>query len=322
VSHRLAEVFALCDEVTVIRDGRVILSRAVAATNMRELVEAIAGGAVQERSLEQASEAARSEDARPVLEVRALSVSGKLRDISFALRAGEILGVAGLAGSGRSTLLKSLFGIVPRSAGDLWIGGRRTTPNSPRRAIRCGFYLIPENRKAEGLVLSHSVVENLVLSILKRLRSGPLLSAKRSAQAAAQKIAQLHIRPADPRRPVEWLSGGNQQKVVLGKAFNVEGQVLLLDEPTFGVDVHSRAEIRSRVREFVNAGNGAVWVTSDLQELRNVADRILILADGGVKDIVPNRPQALSESEITHLIQHERRSPAAPSERNAGQPHA
>jgi ABC-type sugar transport system ATPase subunit len=196
-----------------------------------------------------------------------------------------------------------LFGAVPRRAGEIRVAGRQVNPTSPAEAIRHGLYLIPEDRKTEGLVLSHSVETNLVVSILKRLRVGPLVSARRSAHAAFETIAQLSIQPADPRRPVEWLSGGNQQKVVLGKAFNVRGRVLLLDEPTFGVDVRSRAEIRARVRAFADAGNGAIWVTSDLRELRDVADRILILADGRVRDVVSNWPRPRGESEITHLMQ-------------------
>ena len=220
------------------------------------------------------------------------------------MRAAEILGVAGLAGSGRSTLLKALFGIVPRRSGKIRVADRQVNPTSPARAIRQGLYLIPENRKVEGLVLEHSVGANLVISILKRLCVGPLVSARRSTHAARQNIEQLRIQPTDPRRPVEWLSGGNQQKVVLGKSFNARSRVLLLDEPTFGVDVRSRSEIRNRIRAFADAGNGVVWVTSDVRELIDVSDRILILVDGRVSDIVSNWPQSRAESEITHLIQH------------------
>lgn len=309
VSHRLTEVFELCDEVTVLRDGRIVMSTAVAETNMREVVEAIVGGVVQDaqegfatggKHLDRSSEV---REQPPVLEVRGLHIGTKLQDISFAVRQGEILGVAGLAGSGRSTLLKALFGAIPRRAGKIRIAGRQVNPVSPAEAIRQGLYLIPEDRKTEGLVLSHSVEANLVVSILGRLRVGPLVNGKRSSRVALQTIEQLRIQPADPRRPVEWLSGGNQQKVVLGKAFNARGRVLLLDEPTFGVDVRSRAEIRARVRAFADAGNGVVWVTSDLRELREVADRILILADGTARDIVSNWPRRRTESEITHLMQ-------------------
>lgn len=302
VSHKLAEVFDLCDEVSVLRDGRVVMSTALAETDMREIVEAIAGGML--RDVHKRSTAGQDNlDQPPVLEVRDLEVGSKLRDISFDARPGEILGVAGLAGSGRSTLLKALFGATPARTGEIRVAGRRANASSPAEAIARGLYLIPEDRKTEALVLSHSVEANLVLSILKRLRVGPLFNPVRSARLVRQTIAQLRIHPQDPRQPVEWLSGGNQQKVVLGKAFNAGGRVLLLDEPTFGVDVGSAAEIRARIRAFADAGNAVLWVTSDLREMREVADRILILADGTVRDVVSNWPDRRTESEITQLIQ-------------------
>jgi ribose transport system ATP-binding protein len=305
VSHRLAEMFELCDEATVIRDGRVVLSTSMADTSLREVVEAIAGGAIEGMRALADNDLRRLQlhDRSPVLEVRGLEVGAKLTDVSFDVRPGEILGIAGLAGSGRSTLLKALFGLVPRRRGAICISGRQVDPSSPAMAIRNGFYLIPEDRKTQGLVLSHTVEANLVISILRRICLGLFISAKRSAQVALETISRLRIHPSDPRRPVEWLSGGNQQKVVLGKAFNARARVLLLDEPTFGVDVRSRAEITARIRSFADQGNGVLWVTSDLRELREVADRILILADGTVRDIVPNQPQPRSESELTHLIQ-------------------
>jgi ribose transport system ATP-binding protein len=306
VSHRLAEVFELCDEATVIRDGRVVLSAPVARTNLLEVVEAIAGGAVKGMQAPADFEpdgSPPSRNAPPVLEVRGLTVGAKLNEVSFEVRRAEILGIAGLAGSGRSTLLKALFGLARSQKGGISIDGGNVEPSSPKRAIEAGFFLIPEDRKTQGLVLSHSVEANLVLPILDRICSGLLISAKRSAQAALEMIAQLRIHPPEPRRPVDWLSGGNQQKVVLGKAFSAHARVLLLDEPTFGVDIRSRSEISSRIRSFADEGNGVVWVTSDLRELREVADRILILAGGRVRHIVSNRPQARSESEITHLIQ-------------------
>ena len=307
VSHRLAEVFDLCDEVTVIRDGHIVLSTEAAKTDLREIVATITGD--DARTGQEATggkhpgRSSESREQSSVLEIRGLQVSKKLHDISFDVRAAEILGVAGLAGSGRSTLLKALFGIVPRRGGKIRVADRQVNPNSPAKAIRQGLYLIPENRKAEGLVLEHSVGANLVISILKRLCVGPLVSTRLSTQAANQNIEQLRIQPTDPRRPVEWLSGGNQQKVVLGKSFNARSRVLLLDEPTFGVDVRSRGEIRDRVRAFADAGNGVIWVTSDMRELIDVSDRILILVDGRVRDIVSNWPQSRAESEITHLIQ-------------------
>ncbi|MRX37579.1 sugar ABC transporter ATP-binding protein [Aminobacter sp. MDW-2] len=305
VSHRLTEIFDLCDEVTIMRDGRVILSDEVSKTTMKEVVEAIAGGAVHEQRIDDAQAQrpnfSASEQA-PVLEVRGLRVGSKLKDVSFTVSSDEVLGIAGLAGSGRTTLLKALFGLILPAEGEVRIGGRSVRPQSPAQAIRNGLYLIPENRKTQGLVLSHSVAANLLMSVLKRLSNGILMDRRRSRQATTESIAKFRINPPDLSKVVEWLSGGNQQKVVLGKAFNARGRVLLLDEPTFGVDIHSRADIQDRIREFTGAGNAAIWVTSDLRELCEVADRILILADGTVRDVIINRPQR-SEAEITHLIQ-------------------
>jgi ribose transport system ATP-binding protein len=298
-------VFELADESTVIRDGRIVLSTSIADTSLREVVEAIAGGTVERMRALADDDLSRPQlhDGTPLLEVRGLEVGAKLNDVSFDVRPAEILGIAGLAGSGRSTLLKALFGLVPCRRGAIYISGRQVNPTSPAVAIRNGFYLIPADRKTQGLVLSHTVEANVVISILRRICLGLFISARRSAQVAIETIARLRIHPPDPRRPVEWLSGGNQQKVVLGKAFNARARVLLLDEPTFGVDIRSRAEITSRIRSFADQGNGVLWVTSDLRELREVADRILILAGGMVRDIVANRPQPRSESELTHLIQ-------------------
>jgi ribose transport system ATP-binding protein len=231
VSHRLAEVFELCDAVTVIRDGYVRLSSAIAETNLLEIVESIAGGVVKEDSEAPTPRNGVLEERRepPVFDIRGLQVGTKVQDVSFEVYPGEILGVAGLAGSGRSTLLKALFGAVPRRAGEIRVAGRQIRPTSPTEAIKDGLYLIPEDRKTQGLVMSHSVESNLVLSILRRLCLGPLVNARRSAAVAVQTIEQLRIRTSDRRQPVESLSGGNQQKVVLGKAFNACAKVLLLD---------------------------------------------------------------------------------------------
>ena len=301
VSHRLAEVFEICDEITVLRDGRVVMSTLVDETNMQEVVHAIAGKAVKE--VGSRAEHAHAEGEQPVLEVSDLCIGNNLEDVSFTVRAGEVVGVAGLAGSGRSTLLKALFGAVPRHSGTIRVAGKTVNPLSAAEAIRDGLYFIPEDRKSAGLILSHSVEDNLVLSTLRRLSKGPWLNARQSAELADRSIEQLGIKTSGRRQPVERLSGGNQQKVVLGKAFNAGGRVLLLDEPTFGVDVHAATDITERVRAFVDAGNAAVWVTSDLRELTRVSDRILILADCTVRESLTNKPDPRTESEITHLIQ-------------------
>ncbi|WP_426231668.1 sugar ABC transporter ATP-binding protein [Pararhizobium sp. DWP3-4] len=301
VTHRLTEIFDICDDVTIIRDGRTILSKSVQATTMSEVVEAIAGGVVRE-NLRSAQRPKCTVDQVPMLSVKDLTVGEKLNKVSFELQPGEIVGIAGLAGSGRTTLLKALFGLVNPDLADIRILDRRVKLSSPSRAIREGIYLIPEDRKTQGLVLSHSVGSNIAMSVWKRLCRGPLLSANRINGVVREAIVKFQVNPSDPNKIVEWLSGGNQQKVVLGKAFNARGRVLLLDEPTFGVDIHSRAEITSRIREFVDAGNSVLWATSDLRELCDVSDRIMVLAHGTIRNVVTNWPQR-TEAEITRLIQ-------------------
>jgi ribose transport system ATP-binding protein len=244
-------------------------------------------------------------DGEPLLAVRGLQVRPKLRDVSFDLRPGEIVGIAGLAGSGRSTLLKSLYGVINPMQGEVRLDGRRITPRSPKAAIRAGVYLIPEKRHAEGLVLEHSIEANLSLSILKELRRFVFYDRSRAAARARGLVEGLRIRCRGVGQPVLRLSGGNQQKVVLGKAFNAATSVLLLDEPTYGVDVHASAEIRRRVRGFADEGHAVLWVTSDVRELLVVSDRLLILADGTIKDSLDNGPE-VNETVLTHAIQPSR----------------
>jgi ABC-type sugar transport system ATPase subunit len=314
VTHRLSEVFQVCDEVTVLRDGKVALHAPIAACDMERVVTSMVGEAVAVEGTRRTANG-RAAGAAPVLSVRGLEVRPKLSDVSFDVQPREILGIAGLAGSGRSTLLKALYGVVPRSGGKLMLDGKPLNARSPKAAIRAGLYLIPENRHAEGLVLEHSIEANVSLSVLGRLRRHGLYDRRRSAAGARAVVDGLGIRCTGISQPVARLSGGNQQKVVLGKALNAGSRLLLLDEPTFGVDVHAAAEIRRRVRSFVDEGNAVLWVTSEPLELIDVADRLLIVADGTVKGSLDNQPHQLSEAAVTHAIQPGRALPARGADR-------
>jgi ribose transport system ATP-binding protein len=307
VSHRLTEVAALCDEVTVLRDGKIAASGPTAQVGVDKIVSIMVGEGGADRTDAVVERRSKPGEGEALMAVRGLAVQPKLRDVSFDLRPGEVVGVAGLAGSGRSVLLKSLYGVIRSSAGEVRVKGRVVTLRSPAAAIRAGLYLIPEKRHAEGLVLEHSVEANLSLSILKQLRRAGFYDGRHSEARARELVDGLGIRCRGVRQPVLHLSGGNQQKVVLGKAFNAAASILLLDEPTYGVDVHATAEIRRRIRGFADEGNAVLWVTSDVRELLAVADRFLILADGTVKDSLPNGP-GTTEAELTHAIQpgHER----------------
>lgn len=300
VTHHLGEIFEIADRVTVLRDGAVAMSAPIGDVSLTQIVHAMVGQEFAELTEAEVHPVIARD---PLLHVEDLGVAGKLDNISFAVHQGEICGLAGLAGSGRTVLLKALFGTVRHSAGRLTLRGEPYHPAGPADAIDAGVYLIPENRRTEGLVLSHAVGDNLVLSLLGRLRRGLLLDSSRARSIARAMVDALKIKPALIDPAAESLSGGNQQKVVLGKALATESRLLLLDEPTFGIDVTTAADIRARVRRFADEGGAAIWVSSDLREVIEVADRILVLADGHIKQVLVNRPTPVSEARLLHAIQ-------------------
>ena len=287
VSHRMDEVFALCDRITVLRDGKTVGTVVARASSGAEVVRMMIG----REHTAGAHQAAAGKDARTVLEVRNLSVQGALGDVSFAVKAGEILGVAGAMGSGRTALLSTLFGCAETAtSGEIRVNGERVTLDSPRAAIAAGFALVPEDRKGRGLVLGLTVAENLALPIA-------LADGDRADLVARARIDELRIRGrADS--PVATLSGGNQQKVVIGKWLHAPPRVLLLDEPTRGVDVGAREEIYALVAALTARGVAVVVASSDLPELQRLADRILVLRAGRV---VTELPGGTSQD---HIVAH------------------
>ena len=281
ISHRLAEVFRLGDRVTVLKDGAVVGTRSVVDTSRDELVRMMVG-----RSLDEEFPASASTPGEVVLEANGLTVGETLHDVSLELRAGEILGVAGLVGSGRTSLGLALFGARRASAGALTIAGRSGQPRSPREAIRRGIVFVPEDRKAQGVLLEESVRVNLGLPILGRLGRFGLVDRRAEARLAERTVRSLDIRPALPGRTVKFLSGGNQQKVALGKWLAVEPKVLILDEPTRGVDVGGKLEIYRQIRALTASGIAVLMISSELPEILGLSDRILVLCEGRVTGVL------------------------------------
>jgi ABC-type sugar transport system ATPase subunit len=275
ISHRLAEVFRLADRVTVLKDGAVVATKAVAEADRDELVRLMVG-----RSLAEEFPPATAAPGEVVLEVRGLCVPPVLDDVSFELRAGEVLGVAGLVGSGRTTLGLALFGARRATAGDVRIAGRRGQPRNPRAAIRRGLVLVPEDRKTQGVLLDESVRFNLSLPVLDRLRRFALVDRAGENRLAEQTVADLAIRPPVASRLVRFLSGGNQQKVAIGKWLATRPRVLILDEPTRGVDVGGKLEIYRQIRELTGAGLAVLMISSELPEILGMSDRVLVLCEG------------------------------------------
>ncbi len=277
ISHRLREVEELADRVTVLRDGRNAGELTGADIRPDRMVSLMVGRDVSlfegrlPRSL-----------GEPVLEVRDLVVPSNPRHpLSFTVRAGEIVGVAGLVGAGRSEMLHALFGIEPARGGSVRIGGVPVRLCSPRDAIAAGMALVPEDRKEQGLILEMTVRQNIGLPSLRRhCRAGGFLNREQERRDAAAMVQKLRIRPADDTKVVLTLSGGNQQKTVLAKWLLLRPRVLLLDEPTRGVDVGAKEEIYHLIEETAAAGAAVLFVSSELPEVLGIADRILVMHEG------------------------------------------
>jgi ABC-type sugar transport system ATPase subunit len=241
--------------------------------------------------------------AKPKLSVRGLQVGTKLTGITFDLYPGEILGVAGLVGSGRSTLLRTLFGDLRADAGEIVIDGKPFSPRSPADAILERIYLIPEDRGVHGLVLTDTIVGNVSLPVLRQLTRGGVLRTARGTRLAQELGDRLDLRSRGPRQVVGELSGGNQQKVVVAKSLAVDAEILLLDQPTFGIDIAAAADLIGQVRSLADSGRAAIWASSDLQELLKVSDRVLLLADGEIRRAVHSSDPDFTEAALLRAMQ-------------------
>jgi len=277
ISHDLDEVVAMSNTITVLRDGRLVASRPTAQWTKAKLIAAMLG---EELSMKVSHRRKAGEE---VLRAEGVLVPGILTDVSFSVRQGEILGFAGLVGSGRTELFRALAGLDPQASGSLWIDGRQVRwPRSPQAARRLGIALAPEDRKSQGLILGLPVYDNLNLTTLGAVASGGILVRSRETRRAQGLADRVRLRPPDVRRPARELSGGNQQKIVIGKWLECAVRVLLVDEPTRGIDVGAKVEIFSLLDELASKGVAVVMVSSELEEVVENSDRVVALAGGRV----------------------------------------
>ncbi len=288
VSHRLEEIFALCQGVTVLRDGRHVATRPIAEVDRNTLVRLMVGRDVFFQPPAPRDIARET----PRLEVRRLASPGKFHDVSFAVHAGEILGLAGLVGAGRTEIVEALFGLDPHARGEVRLDGQPVAIASPHEAARQGLALVPEDRKQCGLVLPMSIRQNTSLTILDRLKTWLGLNRRAERRAAHQAIDQLRVRTPSAEAAVLHLSGGNQQKVVLGKWLAAGPRVLLVDEPTRGVDVGAKQEIHDILGELAASGVAVVVISSEMPELLSLADRLLVVRDGRIAGEFPRGSSA------------------------------
>ena len=278
ISHRLEEIFLLCDRVTVLRDGHYIATKSVAETNRLAVIGMMIGRDISDLFRKEVAPIGET-----VLEVRRLSKKGLLHDISFALRRGEIVGLAGLVGAGRTDLARAVFGDIRFDFGEIIVAGNRISGrHSPRRAIAAGIALVPEDRKEQGLVLGLSVRQNIGLASLSGLSRLGFIGASKEKRLARSYIELLTIKTPTIDQKTLYLSGGNQQRIVIGKWLATEPKVLIVDEPTRGIDVRAKASVHALLCDLAKQGVAILMISSDLPEILAMSDRILVMRRGRI----------------------------------------
>ena len=272
ISHMLEEVFSVCDRISVLRDGEFIATQKVSELTKDKVVELMTGKAVKKGNIKE------KKDNR--LEVKELEYKNILKNVSFQVKRGEILGIAGLVGSGRSELAECIFGAREIDKGDIYLEGKKKKFSHPKDAIKNGIGLIPEDRKNFGLILKHTIKDNSTLIQIKKMLSGVLLNSKKENKHIEESIKDLSIKVSDYNLKVSSLSGGNQQKIVISKWKDMDLKILIFDEPTKGIDVNAKEDIFKVIEDYAAKGVGIIFISSDLGEVERIADRVLVLKRG------------------------------------------
>jgi ribose transport system ATP-binding protein len=277
VSHRMEEVFIIADRATVLRDGKYIGTRTLKDTNYNELVRMIVG-----RDIEIESQERQEPQEEVALKVNGISRSRYFQNVSFSIKKGEILALAGLVGSGRTDVARTIFGADSHTQGEILIFGKPISPKSPKQAIRLGINMVPEDRKNHGIFLQQSVLTNISISNIRNYALAGFVKPASERRSADAHVKQLRIVPPDLNRKAMTLSGGNQQKVVLAKTLDTQARILILDEPTAGVDVGSKSEIRALINKLANQGIAILLVSSEIPEIVALANRVIVMKEGRV----------------------------------------
>jgi ribose transport system ATP-binding protein len=302
ISHRLEELNSIADRLTVLRDGQAVCQSTWGEISIDEMIRRMAG-----RELKEIFPPRRSLAGETRLRVEHLTLAGKFEDLTFNARAGEVLGIAGLAGAGRTEMVEAVFGAHSIDSGEVWLNGSRLGGKRPDVAIAGGMGLLTEDRKRTGLCLNLSLAHNLTLANVGALIKNWRLHPKREREAARNYIEKLRIRPADPQKTVARMSGGNQQKMLLARWLFASSQVFLLDEPTRGVDVAARSEIYRAINKLAESGAAVVMVSSDLPELLGMSDRLLVMRRGRLVAELDAR-QTTQEEVLRHAAVEEAES--------------
>ena len=283
ISHKMDEIFEICDEISVLRDGNLVMTKNSKETDMNELIAAMVG-----RSLENRFPPVDNTPAEVILSVQHLSTKFEphLQDISFDVRKGEIFGLYGLVGAGRTELLETIFGVRTRAAGRVYFNNRLMNFTNAREAMEHGFAMVTEERKANGLFLKGDLTFNTTIANLEQYKSGIALSDSKMIKATSEEIKIMHTKCMGPDDMISSLSGGNQQKVILGKWLERNPQVFMMDEPTRGIDVGAKYEIYELIIDMAKKGNAIIVVSSEMPEILGITNRIGVMSNGRLSGIV------------------------------------
>ena len=293
ISHRMEEIFELCDRITILRDGTYIDTKRIADIDMNDIVKMMIGREIGERY-----PVRNSKIGDVAFEVKNLNCPGAFENVSFEVRAGEVLGVSGLMGAGRTEIMQAIFGNMPNVTGQLFLDGKEIKNKNPQQAIQNGIGFITEDRKVEGLMLEESIMKNISLANLGRISNGGVINKRKEQELVNKGIEELRIRCFGPQHECNNLSGGNQQKVIFAKWIYTNPKVLILDEPTRGVDIGAKKEIYNIINELAAKGVAIIMVSSELPEVLGMSDRVMVVREGEVRGIL-NKEEANQESIMT-----------------------
>jgi ribose transport system ATP-binding protein len=294
VSHKLEELFELCDRVTVIRDGEYIDTKPIDQWDNDSLITAMVGRSLDNQFPKEFGQKSNE----PLVKMEHIEEAGVLHDVSFEAYGGQILGFAGLVGAGRTETMRALFGADPIDGGKIYIKGKEVQIKTPGQAIRAGIAFLTEDRKGQGLVLAESIRNNLILANMKGFSDGPFLNQKRIMEAGEDNINSLRIKTPSIDEVVGQLSGGNQQKVVIGKWINTDAEVFIFDEPTRGIDVGAKVEVYNVMNRLVKEGKCVMMVSSEMPEILGMSDRVIVMRGGKVMATVDRDSSHFNQEDL------------------------
>ena len=303
VSHKLEELFILCDRVTVMRDGQHIVTEDIGNLDNDMLIRAMVG-----RSVESQFPKMDTTRGDVAVEFRNVTSVGTIRDVSFTAYYGEILGFSGLVGAGRTETMRAILGDLPIDSGEIRLNDKPVRITSPQQAVEKGIAFLTEDRKHQGLVLNQSIATNLILASLKKVERGPLLDNARVKQVCDESIASMRIKTPDAENQVSKLSGGNQQKVVIGKWINSDAEIYLFDEPTRGIDVGAKVEVYNIMNRLASEGKCIIMVSSELPEVLGMSDRVIVMRGGEVMAEIRRDEPDFNEDDIMKAAWGERKT--------------